>query len=48
MNALLTELGHEVVVANARRLRLIAEHDTKRDRTDVTGTTVVITNLVRC
>jgi transposase len=34
MNALLTELGHEVVVANARRLRLIAEHDTKRDRTD--------------
>ena len=34
MNALLTELGHKVVVANARRLRLIAEHDTKRDRTD--------------
>ena len=34
MNALLTELGHEVVVANARRLRLIAEHDRKRDRTD--------------
>lgn len=34
MNALLTELGHEVLVANARRLRLIAQHDAKRDRTD--------------
>jgi transposase len=34
LSALLTECGHEVVVANARRLRLIAEHDTKSDRTD--------------
>src|SRR5688572_8403687 len=28
----LEELGHEVLVANARRLRLIAEHDAKSDR----------------
>lgn len=34
MNPLLTELGHEVLVATARRLRLIAEHDATRDRTD--------------
>lgn len=34
LSALLSECGHEVVVANARRLRLIAEHDRKRDRTD--------------
>jgi transposase len=34
LSALLTECGHEVVVANARRLRLIAEHDAKSDRTD--------------
>src|SRR5687767_1451509 len=30
----LEELGHEVLVANARRLRLIAEHDAKSDRVD--------------
>ena len=30
----LEALGHEVLVANARRLRLIAEHDTKSDRVD--------------
>ena len=33
-SALVNECGHEVVVANARRLRLIAEHDGKSDRTD--------------
>jgi transposase len=31
---LLEEGGHEVLVANARRLRLIAESDSKSDRTD--------------
>jgi transposase len=34
LSALLTECGHEVVVANARRLRLIAEHDAENDRSD--------------
>ena len=34
LSALVTDCGHEVVVANARRLRLIAEHDGKSDRTD--------------
>lgn len=34
LSALVTDCGHEVVVANARRLRLIAEHDAKSDRTD--------------
>src|SRR3972149_7544786 len=31
---LLAGLGHEVIVANPRRVRLIAESDRKRDRTD--------------
>ena len=34
MSRALEALGHEVLVANARRLRLIAEHDTKSDRVD--------------
>lgn len=31
---LLADFGHEVIVANPRRVRLIAESDHKRDRTD--------------
>jgi transposase len=34
ISRLLSTLGHEVLVANARRLRLIAEHDAKSDRVD--------------
>lgn len=34
MSRLLAGLGHEVIVANPRRVRLIAESDRKRDRTD--------------
>jgi len=34
MSRLLAGLGHEVIVANPRRVRLIAESDQKRDRTD--------------
>ncbi len=34
MSRLLADLGHEVIVANPRRVRLIAESDRKRDRTD--------------
>jgi len=34
ISRLLTECGHEVVVANARRLRLIYESDSKNDRGD--------------
>ena len=34
MSRLLADLGHEVIVANPRRVRLIAENDRKRDRTD--------------
>ena len=34
ISRLLTDLGHEVLVANPRRVRLIAESDRKRDRTD--------------
>jgi transposase len=31
VNALLTELGHEVLVANPRRLRAIYDNDNKSD-----------------
>lgn len=34
ISRLLTELGHEVLVANARKLRMIYENDRKNDRTD--------------
>jgi transposase len=34
LSRLLEECGHEVLVANARQLRLIAESDSKSDRTD--------------
>jgi transposase len=34
LSRLLAGLGHEVIVANPRRVRLIAESDQKRDRTD--------------
>jgi transposase len=34
LSHLLTALGHEVIVANPRQVRLIAESDRKRDRTD--------------
>ncbi len=34
INQLLQRLGHEAVVANARRLRLISENDRKTDRMD--------------
>lgn len=34
VNELLGELGHEVTVANPRRVRLISENDSKSDRTD--------------
>ena len=34
MSRLLAGLGHEVVIANPRAVRLIAESDRKRDRTD--------------
>ena len=34
MSRLLASLGHEVIVANPRRVRLIAESDRKRDRAD--------------
>jgi len=34
MSRLLAALGHEVIVANPRQVRLIAESDRKRDRTD--------------
>jgi len=34
MSRLLAGFGHEVIVANARQVRLIAESDRKRDRTD--------------
>ncbi len=34
LSRLLAGLGHEVIVANPRRVRLIAEGDHKRDRTD--------------
>lgn len=34
MSELLKELGHEVTVANARRLKLISESDSKTDRSD--------------
>ena len=34
LSRLLTELGHEVIVANARKLHLITKSDSKNDRTD--------------
>jgi transposase len=34
ISRLLTRLGHEVIVANARRLRLISAHHSKSDRCD--------------
>lgn len=34
ISRLLAECGHEVLVANARRLRLIAQNDSKSDRVD--------------
>jgi transposase len=34
LSRLLAELGHEVIVANARNLRMIAESDAKNDRAD--------------
>jgi transposase len=34
ISRLLKKLGHEVIVANARRLRLISQSDRKNDRTD--------------
>jgi transposase len=34
ISRLLTELGHEVIVANARNLRMISESDSKNDRAD--------------
>jgi transposase len=34
MSRLLAGLGHEVIVANPRRVRLISENDRKQDRTD--------------
>lgn len=34
VSRLLEELGHEVIVANPRKLRLITESDTKNDRAD--------------
>ncbi len=34
VSRLLTQLGHEVLVANPRKVRLISESDSKRDRAD--------------
>jgi hypothetical protein len=34
ISRLLTELGHDVIVANPRKLRLINKNDSKRDRVD--------------
>ena len=34
VSRLLQELGHEVIVANPRRLRLISESDRKNDKAD--------------
>src|SRR5262249_18532146 len=34
ISRLLTALGHDVLVANPRKVRLISENDSKRDRTD--------------
>ena len=34
VSRLLSDVGHEVIVANPRRVRLIAESDRKHDRTD--------------
>jgi transposase len=34
VSALLKELGHQVTVANARRVKLISENDSKSDKTD--------------
>lgn len=34
MSELLKELGHQVTIANPRRLKLISESDSKQDRTD--------------
>jgi len=34
VSRILTELGHEAIVANPRKLRLIYENDTKSDRVD--------------
>lgn len=34
MSLMLEEFGHEVIVANARKLRMIADSDSKNDRTD--------------
>jgi len=34
ISALLAELGHEVLVANARKLRMIFRNDSKNDRCD--------------
>jgi transposase len=36
VSRLLTELGHEVLVANPRKLRLIYENESKNDRVDAT------------
>lgn len=34
LSRLLTELGHEVIVGNARSLRMISESDSKNDKAD--------------
>ena len=34
VNTLLLELGHQVTIANPRRVKLISQSDSKRDRTD--------------
>jgi transposase len=34
VSRLLTELGHDVIVANPRKLRLIYQNDSKSDRVD--------------
>jgi len=34
LSELLVELGHEVIVANARKLRMIFQSDSKNDRFD--------------
>lgn len=46
ISRLLTDCGHEVLVANARRVRLISQSDTKTDRIDAeaqAATTLALT-----
>ena len=47
VSRLLSELGHEVIVAHARNVRLIGESRRKDDRLDARMLAVLVRNLVR-